>query len=88
MSCFVPTGYATLQCRTGLPSPQPPARQSLPACLAANRRAHLSRLQVYAASIMFGYFLRRVDKRFQLAKQVRLAAGRASCCLSSRMQRC
>lgn len=27
--------------------------------------------QVYAASIMFGYFLRRVDKRFQLAKQVR-----------------
>lgn len=23
-------------------------------------------LQVYAASIMFGYFLRRVDKRFQL----------------------
>jgi len=26
--------------------------------------------QVYAASIMFGYFLRRVDKRFQLAKQV------------------
>jgi hypothetical protein len=24
--------------------------------------------QVYAASVMFGYFLRRVDKRFQLAK--------------------
>lgn len=24
------------------------------------------RVQVYAASIMFGYFLRRVDKRFQL----------------------
>lgn len=23
-------------------------------------------LQVYAASIMFGYFLRQVDKRFQL----------------------
>lgn len=23
-------------------------------------------MQVYAASIMFGYFLRRVDKRFQL----------------------
>lgn len=22
--------------------------------------------QVYAASVMFGYFLRRVDKRFQL----------------------
>jgi hypothetical protein len=28
---------------------------------------HLSiKLQVYAASIMFGYFLRRVDRRFQL----------------------
>ena len=26
--------------------------------------------QVYAASIMFGYFLRRVDTRFQLARQV------------------
>jgi len=24
------------------------------------------KLQVYAASIMFGYFLRRVDRRFQL----------------------
>lgn len=26
--------------------------------------------QVYAASIMFGYFLRRVDKRFELEKQI------------------
>ena len=26
--------------------------------------------QVYAASIMFGYFLRRVDTRFQLARQL------------------
>lgn len=26
--------------------------------------------QVYAASIMFGYFLRRVDRRFQLEKSL------------------
>jgi hypothetical protein len=26
--------------------------------------------QVYAASIMFGYFLRRVDQRFQLEKSI------------------
>lgn len=26
--------------------------------------------QVYAASVMFGYFLRRVDKRFQLTKSL------------------
>lgn len=29
-----------------------------------------TRTQVYAASIMFGYFLRRVDKRFQLEKSL------------------
>ena len=28
--------------------------------------------QVYAASIMFGYFIRRVDKRFQLERQLGL----------------
>lgn len=28
--------------------------------------------QVYAASIMFGYFVRRVDKRFQLERQLGL----------------
>ena len=27
-------------------------------------------MQVYAASVMFGYFLRRVDTRFQLSKQL------------------
>lgn len=27
-------------------------------------------MQVYAQSIMFGYFIRRVDKRFQLEKSV------------------
>jgi Protein of unknown function (DUF760) len=26
--------------------------------------------QVYAASVMFGYFVRRVDKRFQLARSL------------------
>jgi hypothetical protein len=30
----------------------------------------LQMAQVYAASVMFGYFLRRVDKRFQLAKSL------------------
>lgn len=31
--------------------------------------------QVYAASVMFGYFLRRVDKRFQLEKAVGVLDG-------------
>lgn len=31
-------------------------------------------LQVYAASIMFGYFVRRVDKRFQLESRLGLLA--------------
>ena len=31
--------------------------------------------QVYAASIMFGYFVRRVDKRFQLERSLGLLAG-------------
>ncbi|GAB4818218.1 hypothetical protein N2152v2_005264 [Parachlorella kessleri] len=43
-----------------------------PASMAyANTLVKMSKLQaaqVYAASIMFGYFLRRVDKRFQLAR--------------------
>ena len=30
------------------------------------------RMQVYAASIMFGYFVRRVDKRFQLERSLGL----------------
>ncbi|KAL4420096.1 hypothetical protein ABPG77_000577 [Micractinium sp. CCAP 211/92] len=34
------------------------------------KMSKLQAAQVYAASIMFGYFLRRVDKRFQLAKQL------------------
>ena len=29
-------------------------------------------MQVYAASIMFGYFVRRVDKRFQLERSLGL----------------
>ncbi|KAH7616359.1 hypothetical protein Ndes2526B_g08489 [Nannochloris sp. 'desiccata'] len=45
-----------------------------PASMAlADTRIKMSKLQaaqVYAASIMFGYFLRRVDSRFQLAKQI------------------
>eukprot|EP00850_Spirogloea_muscicola_P021441 SM000249S08252 [mRNA] locus=s249:151687:154175:- [translate_table: standard] len=39
--------------------------------------AHISKLrvgQVYAASIMYGYFLRRVDQRFQLEKSMRAMA--------------
>jgi len=34
------------------------------------KMSKLQSAQVYAASIMFGYFLRRVDSRFQLAKQL------------------
>lgn len=34
------------------------------------KMSKLQAAQVYAASIMFGYFLRRVDARFQLAKQL------------------
>lgn len=32
------------------------------------KMSKLQMVQVYAASVMFGYFLRRVDKRFQLAR--------------------
>ena len=32
------------------------------------RISKLQAAQVYAASVMFGYFLRKVDKRFQLEK--------------------
>ena len=35
----------------------------------AVRISKLQAAQVYAASVMFGYFLRRVDKRFQMEKQ-------------------
>ena len=34
------------------------------------KMSKLQSAQVYAASIMFGYFLARVDQRFQLAKQL------------------
>lgn len=34
------------------------------------KMSKLQSAQVYAASIMFGYFLRRVDSRYQLSKQV------------------
>lgn len=34
------------------------------------KMSKLQAAQVYAASIMFGYFLRRVDSRFQLARQM------------------
>jgi hypothetical protein len=34
------------------------------------KMSKLQAAQVYAASIMFGYFLRRVDTRFQLAQQL------------------
>ena len=34
------------------------------------KMSKLPSAQVYAASIMFGYFLRRVDSRYQLSKQV------------------
>jgi hypothetical protein len=40
--------------------------------------AHISKLrvgQVYAASIMYGYFLRRVDQRFQLEKNMKSLLG-------------
>lgn len=33
------------------------------------KMSKLQMAQVYAASVMFGYFLRRVDNRFQLARQ-------------------
>ncbi|KAL3131693.1 hypothetical protein ABBQ38_007985 [Trebouxia sp. C0009 RCD-2024] len=36
------------------------------------KMAKLQAAQVYAASIMFGYFIRRVDKRFQLETQLGL----------------
>jgi len=41
----------------------PPMQQQLV------RMSKLQAAQVYAASLMFGYFLRRVDARFQLARQ-------------------
>ena len=34
------------------------------------RMSKLQAAQVYAASVMFGYFLRRVDARFQLERQL------------------
>jgi hypothetical protein len=34
------------------------------------KMSKLQMAQVYAASVMFGYFLRRVDSRFQLAKNM------------------
>lgn len=34
------------------------------------KMSKLQMVQVYAASVMFGYFLRRVDKRYQLAKSL------------------
>lgn len=34
------------------------------------KMSKLQAAQVYAASIMFGYFLRRVDSRYQLSKQI------------------
>eukprot|EP00262_Sarcandra_glabra_P001854 TRINITY_DN1201_c0_g1_i2.p1 TRINITY_DN1201_c0_g1~~TRINITY_DN1201_c0_g1_i2.p1 ORF type:complete len:423 (+),score=69.35 TRINITY_DN1201_c0_g1_i2:98-1366(+) len=40
----------------------------------SNSIAHISKLrvgQVYAASIMYGYFLKRVDQRFQLEKSIK-----------------
>lgn len=40
-----------------------------------NSIAHISKLrvgQVYAASVMYGYFLRRVDQRFQLEKTMKV----------------
>lgn len=49
-----------------------------PAAMAfANTMLQISKLQaaqVYAASIMFGYFVRRVDKRFQLERSLGLLA--------------
>ena len=42
----------------------PEAANSWPSQLV--RMSKLQAAQVYAASIMFGYFVRRVDKRFQL----------------------
>lgn len=32
--------------------------------------AKIQMVQIYSASVMFGYFLRKVDKRFQLAKSL------------------
>ncbi|GFH15813.1 uncharacterized protein HaLaN_12118 [Haematococcus lacustris] len=46
--------------------------------------------QVYAASIMFGYFLRRVDKRFQLEKalgSLRAAVGKDASSMEEVMER-
>ena len=42
------------------------------ASLALTRSAESWLTQVYAASIMFGYFVRRVDKRFQLERSLGL----------------
>lgn len=36
------------------------------------KMAKLQMLNVYASSVVFGYFLRRVDQRFQLAKSTGL----------------
>ena len=34
------------------------------------KMSKLQMIQVYGASVMFGYFLRRADKRFQLARKM------------------
>jgi hypothetical protein len=44
-------------------------RQSL---ASGARRGRRARAQVYAASVMFGYFVRRVDKRFHLERSLGL----------------
>ena len=41
-------------------------------CCLLTRACAAQAAQVYAASIMFGYFVRRVDKRFQLDRQLGL----------------
>lgn len=43
--------------------------------------------QVYAASIMFGYFVRRVDKRFQLERGLGLLSKGSSSEAVSRLER-
>ena len=47
-----------------------PGGQPPPSLNAVMKISKLQAAQVYAASIMFGYFLRRVDKRFQLDRMM------------------
>ncbi len=69
-SCALPElpnsfGHCLATIYVSLPFPPGPAvgpSMCLPACCLAP--------QVYAASVMFGYFIRRVDTRFQLEKQL------------------